>query len=49
MLGRGGDIMLIDDPFATMEDAQSELQRKKVWDWFTGTAYNRLQPGGRSC
>ena len=46
MLGRGGDIILIDDPFASMEDAQSELQRKRVWDWYTGTAYNRLQPGG---
>ena len=45
VLGRGGDIILIDDPFASMEDAQSELQRKKVWDWYTGTAYNRLQPG----
>jgi predicted phage terminase large subunit-like protein len=45
VLGRGGDIILIDDPFASMEDAQSELQRKRVWDWYTGTAYNRLQPG----
>lgn len=46
VLGRGADIMLIDDPFATMADAQSEGQRKKVWDWYTGTAYNRLMPGG---
>jgi predicted phage terminase large subunit-like protein len=46
VLGRGADMMLIDDPFATMEDAQSELQRKRVWEWYTGTAYNRLMPGG---
>lgn len=46
ILGRGGDVILIDDPFATMQDAQSELERKNVWDWFTGTAYNRLMPGG---
>lgn len=46
LLGRGGDIMLIDDPYASMEDAQSELVRKRVWEWYTGTAYNRLQPGG---
>jgi predicted phage terminase large subunit-like protein len=46
VLGRGADTMLIDDPFATMEDAQSELQRRRVWEWYTGTAYNRLMPGG---
>ena len=38
--------MLIDDPFASMEEALSEATRKKVWDWYTGTAYNRLMPGG---
>lgn len=46
VMGKGADILLIDDPFATMEDAQSELSRKRVWDWYTGTAYNRLMPGG---
>lgn len=46
IMGRGADVMLIDDPFATMADAQSETSRKAVWDWYTGTAYNRLQPGG---
>lgn len=45
-MGRGADAMLIDDPFASMADALSELERKNVWDWYTGTAYNRLQPGG---
>lgn len=46
VLGRGGDVVLIDDPYATMKDAMSELTRKNVWDWYTGTIYNRLQPGG---
>lgn len=46
VLGRGGDCILIDDPYATMAEAQSELTRKNVWDWYTGTAYNRLMPGG---
>lgn len=45
-MGRGADILMIDDPFASMADAQSETTRKAVWDWYTGTAYNRLQPGG---
>lgn len=46
VLGRGGDCILIDDPYASMQDAMSELTRKNVWDWYTGTAYNRLMPGG---
>lgn len=46
VLGRGGDVVLIDDPFGSMQEAQSELARKNVWDWYTGTAYNRLMPGG---
>lgn len=44
LFGRGG-LGIIDDPFATWEDAQSEVQRKRVWDWYTGTFYNRIRPG----
>lgn len=46
VLGRGGDVILIDDPYSSMEDALSPLTRKNVWEWYTGTAYNRLMPGG---
>lgn len=44
--GRGADILLIDDPFKDRKDADSELQRQRVWDWYTSTAYTRLMPGG---
>lgn len=47
LMGRGGELGIIDDPFATWEDAQSQLQRDKVWDWYTGTFYNRIRPGGQ--
>ena len=47
VLGRGGDCILIDDPYASMQEAMSELVRKNVWDWYSGTAYNRLMPGGK--
>jgi predicted phage terminase large subunit-like protein len=46
VMGKGANVLLIDDPFATMADAQSEVTRKNVWEWYTGTAYNRLMPGG---
>jgi hypothetical protein len=45
-IGRGADEFLIDDPFGSMEDAKSEVIRNKVWDWYQGTVYNRLQPKG---
>lgn len=45
LMGRGANLALIDDPFASWEDADSELSRKRVWDWYTGTLYNRLMPG----
>lgn len=46
ILGKGADDFVIDDPFATMEDAQSEVSRKRVIEWYQGSVYNRLQPGG---
>lgn len=46
ILGRGADEFIIDDPFGSMADAQSELERKSVKEWFQGSVYNRLQPGG---
>lgn len=45
--GRGADILLIDDPIKDREEADSEVQRQKVWDWYTSTAYTRLAPKGR--
>lgn len=44
--GRGANVLLIDDPLKDREEADSELQRNKVWDWYTSTAYTRLAPGG---
>lgn len=46
VLGRGAHVFLIDDPFGTMADARSESNRRYVYNWFSGTAYNRLQKGG---
>jgi hypothetical protein len=46
LMGRGATRLIIDDPFATMQDAQSENARDRVWDWYVGTAYNRVRPKG---
>ena len=45
--GRGADVFLIDDPFKDQEEADSELRRQRVWDWYSAVAYTRLAPGGR--
>jgi len=44
--GRGTTTAVIDDPFSSWEKAQSEVERERVWDWYTGTLYNRVRPGG---
>lgn len=46
LFGRGAGLGIIDDPFATWEDAQSETSRNRVWSWYQGTFYNRIRPGG---
>jgi hypothetical protein len=46
VMGKGAHVLLIDDPFAHMAEAQSELIRKSVWNWYTGTLYNRLEDHG---
>jgi predicted phage terminase large subunit-like protein len=45
--GRGADILLIDDPLKDRDEADSEVKRDRIWDWYTSTAYTRLAPGGR--
>lgn len=44
--GRGANILLIDDPIKNREEAESETYREKTWNWFTSTAFTRLEPGG---
>ena len=43
IMGRGAHVLLIDDPFGDMAEARSDTERKNVWEWYTGTAYNRLE------
>ena len=45
--GRGGDLLIVDDPHKNAEDALSQTMRNKVWDWWQSTLYTRLEPGGK--
>lgn len=44
--GFGFDCILIDDPIKKRDEAESEIYRDKVWDWYTDDLYTRLEPGG---
>lgn len=44
--GRGANILLFDDPIKNREEAESEVYREKVWQFFTSTAFTRLEPRG---
>lgn len=45
-IGRGANLMIIDDPFGKFEDAMSPLKRQRVQEWWTGTMASRVEPGG---
>lgn len=47
LTGRGAHLLLIDDPIKGREEADSELARRRLRDWYTSTAYTRLMPGAR--
>jgi hypothetical protein len=44
--GRGANILIIDDPIKNREEAESQVIRDKVWNWYTSTAYTRLEKDG---
>ena len=47
LVGRGGDLVLIDDPYSGREEAYSPTERRKVRDWFSNDVISRMMPGGR--
>lgn len=42
--GRPADLMIIDDPYKNMMEADSKAHRKKVSEWFRSVALTRLSP-----
>lgn len=44
--GRGANVLIFDDPTKNREEAESEVYRQRVWDFFTSTAFTRLEPNG---
>lgn len=42
--GFPANLMIIDDPFKDRFDAESHARREAVWDWYSSTGSQRLQP-----
>ncbi len=46
LMGKGGDLIIIDDLVKSWQDAMSATQRKKNIDWYNTTLHTRLSPEG---
>lgn len=44
--GQGGNLIVIDDPVKSRDEADSDAYRERVWEWYTDDLYTRLEPGG---
>lgn len=44
--GRGGDLIIVDDPTRNRAEASSPILRDKTFEWYRSTLRSRLEPGG---
>lgn len=45
--GMGFDVGIIDDPVKDPKDAESEVVRESLWEWYTGAFWTRQAPNAR--
>lgn len=45
LTGRGGHLLIVDDPFKGHEDAESAVQRRNVIEWYKSVFSTRQMPG----
>lgn len=43
--GTGGDTIIVDDPVKSRKEANSEVTREAVWDWYKDDLFTRMEPG----
>lgn len=46
LIGKGADLLIIDDPYKNAEEALNPRHRKKILTWWRTVAKTRLHPGG---
>jgi len=45
IVGKGGHLLILDDPFKNRDEAESEPQRKRVVKWYRSSFYTRQEDG----
>lgn len=45
--GKGGHLLVLDDPIKNAEQARSQIHRDNLWDWWQTTFLTRREPGGK--
>lgn len=45
--GKGGHLLIVDDPIKNSEEAGSLVMRDKLWEWWSGTWITRREPGAK--
>lgn len=47
LTGKGADLLIIDDPVKNDKEANSSARRDALKEWYSSTAFTRLEPTGR--
>ena len=45
--GKGADLLIVDDPIKTPQEANSLVVRQHLLEWWQSTAYTRLEPAAK--
>jgi hypothetical protein len=47
IIGKGGHLMIVDDPVKNFDEANSKVYRDKLWDWWQNVWLGRREPGAK--
>lgn len=47
IIGKGGHLMIVDDPIKNVEEAHSPVMRDHLWEWWQSVFLTRREPGAK--
>jgi hypothetical protein len=47
LTGKGAHVALIDDPVKDQQEADSDISKRRTWDWYASVLRTRLMPKGK--
>ena len=48
IIGKGGNLLIVDDPTKNFDEANSMVYREKLWDWWQNVWLGRREPGAKA-